>query len=393
MTALFEFPPRKSHAGIIFVTLIMLFSSASLKAEDQTTSALLEQIKKRDAIIDDLLKRVESLEKQVSGAGAKDSASPAQPPSRSTSAAQASPGSPGEAVARAPSEHKEPGTLEVDERAADRALERTLTIQGALLLPRGVKENQPYASYTRRETDFPILLSFENGTGVGSQRVKRYEYGVGVRGAIGLPFESQLEIDIPYDYVKERRTRLFTGAPVDDFNEHGSSVGDIRIGIAKTLMREEGWKPDLLTRLTWDTDTGDAINNGVPLGNGFDEFRLGFTALKRQDPLAFTATVSYGHSLEKDDLQPGDEFDVSLGVSMASSPSTSLSIALAQSFKQDFEVDGNRVDGTSTDSALLLFGASSVLGRHTLLAVTAGVGLTDDSPDYTFSFSLPIRFW
>jgi hypothetical protein len=223
--------------------------------------------------------------------------------------------------------------------------------------------------------------------------VERHEYSAGLRGAIGLPYESQLEIDIPYDYVKERRTRLFTGAPIDDFNEHGSSIGDVRIGIAKTLMREKGWRPDLLARLTWDMDTGDAINNGVPLGNGFDEIRLGFTGLKRQDPLAFTATMSYGHTLEKDDLQPGDEFGLTLGVSMASSPSTSLSIALAQSFQQDFKIDNNKVDGSSTDSALLLFGASSVLGRHTLLAVSAGVGLTDDSPDYTLSVSLPIRFW
>jgi hypothetical protein len=68
-------------------------------------------------------------------------------------------------------------------------------------------------------------------------------------------------------------------------------------------------------------------------------------------------------------------------------------MALVQSFQREFKIDNNRVDGTSTDSALLLFGASSILGRHTLLAVTAGVGLTDDSPDYTFSFSLPIRFW
>jgi hypothetical protein len=388
-----ELPLLKSPAAIFHVALVLLLSSGPLTAQNQSNADLVKQIEKRDAIINDLLRRVESLEQQVSGAKHRESDGQVQSTNSSPTVAARGPGPAGDSVAQAPPERPEPGTLEVDERAADRALERTLTIQGALLLPKGVKELEPYTVYARRDTDFPVLLSFEGGTGVGSQRIERHEYTFGLRGAVGLPFESQLEIDIPYDYTKERRTRSFTGIPLDDFNEHGSSIGDIRIGIAKTLLREAGWRPDLLTRLTWDTDTGDDIDNGIPLGNGFNEIRLAFTGLKRQDPLAFTATVSYGHTLEKNDLQPGDELGFNLGVSMASSPSTSLSIAIAQSFRQDFRVDNNRVDGSSTDSAILLFGASSVLGRHTLLAVSAGIGLTDDAPDYTLSFSLPIRFW
>ena len=361
-------------------------------AEEISNAALLQQIKNRDAVILELLKRVEALERQV--AGRPDTKEPAVAPATHTAAPVAAPDKPAAAaVAQAPVERPAPGAVEVDERAADRALERTLTIQGALLLPKGVSEIAPYTAYTRRDTDFPVLLSFEGATTVGLQRLKRDEFTVGVRGGIGLPFESQLELDIPYRYVKERRIRSFTGVPIDDFNEHGSSIGDIRIGVAKTLMREEGWKPDLLTRFTWDTDTGDSIDNGVPLGNGFDDFRLSFTGLKRQDPLAFTATLSYQHSLEKNDLQPGDEIGLSLGTSMASSPSTSLSLTLVQSFQQDFKIDNNRVDGTSVNTAQLLFGASSVLGPRTLLAVSAGVGLTDDSPDYTVNISLPIRFW
>ena len=384
---------RKSHALLVCAMLFLLFPGSTTLAQDASNAALLEQIKNRDAIINDLLRRVESLERQASAADIKEDASPEPPVPSPAPVARSNSNPPEEAVAQAPAEQREPGALEVDERAADRALERTLTIQGALLLPSGVKEIQPYTTYARRDNDFPVLLSFENGIGVGSQRVERNEFRAGLRGAIGLPYESQLEIDIPYDYVKESRTRYFSGAPIDDFNDNGSSLGDIRVGIAKTLMRQDGWKPDLLTRLTWDTDTGDEADGGVQLGNGFDEVRLAFTGLKRQDPLAFTASVSYGHSLEKNDQQPGDEYGVSIGVSMASSPSTSLSMALVQSFQRDFTVDNNRIDGTSTDSALLVFGASSVLGRHTLLAVSAGVGLTDDSPDYTLSISLPIRFW
>ncbi len=385
--------PIPSRKSLVFGIAISLGAINPLLAAEVSNAELLQQIKDRDAVIDELLRRVDALERQASGNSTSPAAAsePRPYPGQAPVATGVTP--PGTTVARAQAEQPAPGAVVVDERAADRALERTLTIEGALLLPKGVIEVAPYTDYTRRDTEFPILLGFEDITTAGFERIKRDEFTTGLRGGIGLPFASQFEFDIPYRYVKENHLRTFNGFPVDNSSEHGDSIGDIRIGIAKTLLRQEGWKPDLLARFTWDTDTGDSVNNGIPLGNGFDDFRFSFTGLKRQDPLAFTATLSYQHSLEKNDLQPGDEIGLSLGASMASSPSTSLSVALVQSFREDFKIDGSRVDGTSTNSAQLLFGASSVLGRHTLLAVSAGVGLTEDSPDYTVNISLPVRFW
>ena len=385
--------PIHSRKSLVFGIAISLGAIDPLLAAEVSNAELLQQIKDRDAVINELLRRVDALERQASGNSTSPAAAsePRPYPGQAPVATSVTP--PGTTVAGAQPEQPAPGTVVVDERAADRALERTLTIEGALLLPKGVIEVAPYTDYTRRDTEFPILLGFEDFTTVGFERIKRDEFTTGLRGGIGLPFASQFEFDIPYRYVKENHLRTFNGFPVDNSSEHGSSIGDIRIGVAKTLLRQEGWKPDLLARFTWDTDTGDSVNNGIPLGNGFDDFRFSFTGLKRQDPLAFTATLSYQHSLEKNDLQPGDEIGLSLGTSMASSPSTSLSVALVQSFQEDFKIDGSRVDGTSANTAQLLFGASSVLGRHTLLAVSAGVGLTEDSPDYTVNISLPVRFW
>jgi hypothetical protein len=48
-----------------------------------------------------------------------------------------------------------PGQFEVDEEAAERALERTLVVTGALLLPFGKAEIQPRFAYIRSEEDAP----------------------------------------------------------------------------------------------------------------------------------------------------------------------------------------------------------------------------------------------
>ncbi|MGI9449065.1 MAG: hypothetical protein ACR2QH_00160, partial [Geminicoccaceae bacterium] len=52
-----------------------------------------------------------------------------------------------------------PGQFEVDEQALDRALERTLTREGAVLLPFGTVEIEPGIRYVRQEFDAPTLIN------------------------------------------------------------------------------------------------------------------------------------------------------------------------------------------------------------------------------------------
>lgn len=63
-----------------------------------------------------------------------------------------------------------------------------------------------------------------------------------------------------------------------------------------------------------------------------------------------------------------------------------------QSFAQELEINGRRVDGSDQVNSILALGASSILGRRTLLSVSAGIGLTEESPDYSVFVSLPMRF-
>jgi hypothetical protein len=95
---------------------------------------------------------------------------------------------------------------------------------------------------------------------------------------------------------------------------------------------------------------------------------------------------------EENDVDPGDRFGFNVGTFLAASPNTSLSLVLNQSFIDEFEVGGQRIDGSDRVESILSFGAGTVLGRNLLLSGAVGVGLTDDSPDYSVSISLPVRF-
>jgi hypothetical protein len=353
-------------------------------AEAPTTRQLLEKIEQRDALIDDLQRRVRELENRAA------KAAPAPTPPSAAAPNTASP-PPGPAPAARPKTAAAPGQFEVDEEAAQRALERTLVITGALLLPYGQFEAQPGFLYTRSQNDFPALVRAGNGAVAAAVDSRADAIGGNVFMRLGLPLDSQLEFYVPYQSIDREVVVRQGGTVLSDDDNRGTGFGDIRLGLAKTLLREKHWWPDVIARFTWDSDTGQTLSR-VALGSGFDELQGSITLTKRQDPLVFIGSVAYQSAFEKRDIRPGDVLSFSLGAVLAASPETSLRVVLSQNFIDRVEVNGNALKGTDRVNSTLNFGASSILGRGLFLDFTAGIGLTKDSPDYTVGVSLAKRF-
>jgi hypothetical protein len=230
---------------------------------------------------------------------------------------------------------------------------------------------------------------------VGNTEIRHNEFLTGFNVRLGLPLDSQLELGIPYRIVDQSQVTLFTagsGLFEATTNDSASALGDVTVGIAKTLLREHGWQPDLIGRVTWEADTGKTTSNNIALGDGFNRINGSLTALKRQDPLAFTGTLLYQKSFENNNIKPGDQYNLALGAWLAASPDTSLFMQLQQSFANAIKVGGITREGTDQVSSVFVFGASSLLGRGILLQVSAGIGLTNDAPKYFINVSLPISF-
>ncbi|HET6469977.1 MAG TPA: transporter, partial [Geminicoccaceae bacterium] len=279
------------------------------------------------------------------------------------------------------------------EEAVERALERTLVQTGVLLLPFGKAEIEPSFSYSHGEQRAPVFVS--NGGSevfIGEDKVRRDEAIAGVDLRIGLPFDAQAEFGLPYNWAHQDTTTRVGFADSSSDGDSGHGLGDLRIGAAKTLLRERGWLPDLVARVWWDTATGETRDNDVVIGSGFHELGGGLSAVKRQDPLAFVGQLSYEHTLENDGIQPGDALGFSLGMVLAASPETSLRASFSQRFRDDVEVDGRTIAGSDRTTGTLNLGASLLLGRSALLDLGVDVGVTDDAPDYVVRLSLPMRF-
>jgi hypothetical protein len=400
--------PRGSTAAksIARVTGAMLLLAAPALAQTAEQSAtaqpsvkeLQKEIRKRDALIESLARRVEKLERQVNKQAASRPASrPTVVPAVATSSsvapsastavsfsqeqtAQATPAppiAPAPPTAAAPA----PGQFEVNPEAAERALERTLVATGNLLVPTGFAEIEPVISYVRRE--FPTQVLFN---------LNRNEITPILDARLGLPWESQIEVSLPWNFDEQQIIDNAVSPAQQTSDRWGNSVGDLSLGVAKTLVHENGWIPSLLGRVSWEAPTGPVRANGVPLNGGENRLSFLLTALKRQDPLVFNFTGGYTRAFEANSINPGNQFTFQSGVFLATSPETTLRAVLAQNFVQDVSIHNITIPGSNTVQPIMTFGASTILGRGILVDLQAGLGLTNSAPKYQVVLSSTYRF-
>ena len=159
------------------------------------------------------------------------------------------------------------GAIEVTEEEVERALERALVQTGVLLLPAGTAEIVPSFGYGRQ--DAPVFLSEDGGQIVAADEVRSDGLETSLALRLGLPLDSQLQVDVPYRYQSESSvTRVGLDAPREE-SRNRSGFGDVGVSFSKALLRERerGWRPNLFGGVRWDTDTGET-EDGVPLGSG-----------------------------------------------------------------------------------------------------------------------------
>jgi len=387
---------KKKSVSIIGAVLgLSCLSAWGADGQGALVQELQQRLEARDRLIVDLQQRVSRLENVVGG---KESNVPV-PASNSTPASPKTSKPVGDPhrVAQAPVPEKPKntaGSFEVDEEAAEHALERTLTQTGALLLPFGRAEIQPSFTYIRQEASVPALVNVGNDYGVMSRKIHVDQFNSSIFSRFGLPLDAQLELTIPYNIIDRSVVddyRSFGGSS-SETKSSGSHLGDIQFGLAKTLVREKGWRPDMIARMTWTTPTGVGIDNGVSMGGGFHRLLGSMTMLKRQDPLAFTGRFFYEGVFDKNNDNPGDRYGFSVGTVLAASPETALSISLDQSFYNEMQLNGNKIKGSDRVVSAFVIGASSIFGRDFLLSLSGGIGLTKDSPDYFINIAMPISF-
>jgi hypothetical protein len=336
-------------------------------------------------------------QQQAAQAAAATRPAPSPPASAAAApaAAPTNPAPPAQATAPAPSSASNPAALEEDESV--RALERTLVVQGNLLLPPGAMEIQPSFQYAYSNTATTLLVS---STTAATQSTREDQAIATLAFRAGLPWASQLDVSVPYSYVRTRSS----GGSIQSTQSTGG-LTDLQVGLSHQFLNDVGWQPGLIGTVSWKpaTSTPNIVNffNGTNLrpfsrSVGFNEVSAGFNVVKRKDPIVFTA--SYSHVFAFSDtrngtkLNPGDSNNFSAGAVLAASPDVSLLANVTASYFNKIESGGTAVAGTDDVIASFNTGASIVLTPRVLLQLTVGAGLTPGAPNFIVGVALPIRF-
>jgi hypothetical protein len=372
-------------AGLIATASCIAFGTLPATAQ-----SVEEQLRQRDAIINDLMRRVQLLERQ-SSTQPQQREQQQQAPAPSPPPVVAQPQQTYPVVPRGP--EPKPGA-EPEENVA-RALERSLVEQGGLLLAPGSFDIVPDFSYAHTGvTSLGII-----GTSIASSRSRIDTITGGATFRAGLPWASQFNLSVPF--VTSTTDISVGGLGGRTVSRTDSGIGDIAFGLSKQFVYEKGWIPDVIGQVQYKSTTGSAAFTPTDgriggTGSGFDAVTGGVTLTKRQDPLVLLGSAAYTHNFGTNhagvNFSPGDAVDLRLGTLLAASPDTSLRFLFDVNFGQRLSIANTPVAGSDTVASIFEIGASAVLSRSTLLDVAVDIGMTRDAPDFTLLLSLPIHF-
>ena len=332
------------------------------------------QTDSRDALTEELRRRIEVLEKRLEE-------KPAPLP------APALPAAPVPAAPK-PAASEEAGR---DDEGA-RALERTLVRTGALVLPKGAFEFEPRLQYSYRGSEGLRIVSVGGVAQIAQQDISRNQLEASIGLRAGLPWSMQAAVRVPYLWAHEDRAT----ASATRESERISGLGDIEVGLAKQFFDERRSRPALLASLNYRFTTGDHELGRISSGSGFRQLQAALTAVKREDPLVFYGTASYSRAFERErsgtDVDPGDSFGLKGGAILAASPETSLRTAFDFTRFGRTRVAGSSAAGSDATVGILELGLATLLTSRALLDVELGIGVTPDAPDFRVRLALPIRF-
>lgn len=388
--------------GLSVIVLLLLASSGSATAQDAGDQGQL--LSEQNDLIVVLLGRLERMERRVEQLEAQLEPGPANVgPGATSMADETGPdlvAATGEDVQSLVTEITEKKRRE-QEQLVRAALQRTLIDRGGLLLPSGTIDIQPSLSYLHSSAEnividgFTILPVLVIGD-IVSERVERDLTQLATTFRFGLPWDSQIEMRLPYNRYS---TRSFSADNVET-TRSASGWGDIELGLSHQFYRSTGLWPDLLASLRWKTTSGEGPfdidpDRAVATGTGFDSINLAVTAVKVVDPAVYFGSLNHSWNLSRNEsigkYDPGNSYGFSLGMAIALNLSNSLSFGYDQQSVQHSSVDGMRVPGSYLTTGLFTVGTSFAANDFLTADLSLGFGVTADSPDFQIDFSVPIR--
>jgi hypothetical protein len=309
------------------------------------------------------------------------------------------------------------GTSEEDRPQSEKPPEQLLVERGGVLLPAGMLQIEPSIEYDYYSNNNVAINGFTifDAIIIGNVRVDDLNRNIVTAAATaryGVTDRIQVESRVPFIYRKDSTTFGVGTNTQQEYQSDGYGIGDVEFtGSYQPIIGDGALIPDTILRVkvraptgksAFDIGTKDIGNNRTvldepPTGSGFYGVGGGFTLVWRVDPVVFFGGFSYTNNIPDDkgssgDIDPGDVYEYFGGINVALSELVSMNLSFDDQLVSSTQQDGNKVPNTDLNDARLILGTSVGVAPGTTLTFNAAAGLTNESPDFAFTISLPITF-
>ena len=197
-----------------------------------------------------------------------------------------------------------------------------------------------------------------------------------------IPIKTQRESIIKYADTTEE------GEPVEELKT-ATGLGDIILNFQKKFKnRNDNFN------LGIKTTTGQRFSgsNDISFGTGFYGLKVGYSKLKQIDPIVLFGSVNYFWNIEKNDVNPGDTIQYSLGLVYALTQNLSINTRIEHSITSSIYRSNQKVVGSSVNASSLYIGTNYANEEGSSVDFMLGIGLTEDSPDFSLQINKPYYF-
>ncbi len=343
-------------------------------------------------------------------------APPAKPTPPADGPPAARPGPTGTVPAATEAPGEAPGRIDAERPESEAPMEQLLLEAGGVLLPQGTLQIEPGLEYTHTSGSRIAISGFSilDAILIGRLRVDDLNRDIVTQrttARLGVTNRFQVETTVPIVYRTDSETLGLGTADQETSKTTGFGLGDVEATASYQVLDRAGWIPGLVVRArgrfptgkspfdieTRQTEGNRAVLDSAPTGSGFYGVNPGLTAVWRTDPVIFFAGGGYTFNLPRTEeetgkIDPGDTYNWFVGMNLALTEVVSVNFSFVNEIIQKSKQNGVKRPGSGANDARLLAGASISLSDRTVMLVTAQAGLTDDSPDFSFTASFPTNF-
>ncbi|WP_312152148.1 hypothetical protein [Pseudomonas sp.] len=266
---------------------------------------------------------------------------------------------------------------------------------------------------------------------INLDRIKADNWTLDLTARYNLDQRWQFDVNVPVVYRESTYSSGGAGGagPVtsDATVTRDPTIGDVNCGVAyKFLDESENW-PDAVATLRVKAPTGKdpygiklvndptndnlSVPESLPTGNGVWSITPGISLVKTFDPAVLFASLSYTYNMQDSfsdispqvnskvagDVKLGDSWQIGAGIAFALNEKMSMSFSVSDQFatKSKIKPDGGDwqdVPNSDYNAANFNIGMTFAATDNLTIVPNLSIGLTDDSPDFSFSLKFPYYF-